>query len=193
MKPSHEQSLVLQVDGLGGILLLTNDILTIGAASQSASLDLPLRTEGPRHPIEIRRSGEDYFAQSEADFLVNDQPTRRRLLTSNETIQYGRRGRLKFRRPVAASGSAVLQLSGAALARRDIRYVALMSDSLVFAPSGGHFTLPSAPGPVVLYRVRDHFVIKRPNQNAMERQELAFGDSLLVGETRFSLRHSALC
>ena len=192
VRPTN-QSMILQVDGLGGILLLTDDVLSIGSASRSGTFDLPLLTDGPHSPIEIRRSGEDYFVQSASEFLVNDQPTRRRLLVSNETIQFGRRGRVKFRRPVPASGSAVLQLTGAALPRRDVRYVALMCDSLVFASTGGHFTVPHSNGPLVLYRDRDGFVIKQPGERGLDRQKLNLGQPLLVGETRFSLRQITLC
>ncbi|MEL6105328.1 MAG: hypothetical protein AAFU85_04800 [Planctomycetota bacterium] len=191
--PTGEPSLILQVDGVGGILLLTKQSLTIGSVSRSGAYDLPLRTDGPSDPIEIRRSGEDYFAQSESEFQVNDQPTRRRLLTSNETIQFGHRGRLKFRRPVPASGSAVLQLSGAALPRRDIRYVALMSDSLVLASSGGHFSIPHLDAPLILFRDQDGFAIKQTADPGQGNARLLQDQSLLVAGTRFSLRPFTLC
>ncbi|MEO1524503.1 MAG: hypothetical protein AAFX06_03665 [Planctomycetota bacterium] len=190
---STEPSLILQVDGLGGILLLTKDTVTIGSVSRSAMYDLPLRTDGPNDPLEIRRSGEDYFVQSESEFLVNDQATRRRLLAADETIQFGRRGRIKFRRPVPASGSAVLQLSGAALPRRDIRYVALLSDSLVMASSGGHIAVPDLNTPLILFRDRDGFAIKQTGSQVRENQRLLLGQSLLINGNRFSLRPLTLC
>ena len=194
---SSTSSLVLQIDGLGGILLLSNDRLTIGSASKSERCDLPLRTEGRSSPIEIRRSGEDYFAQSDIEFSVNEQPTNRKLLASNDSIQFGRRGRLRFRKPVPASCSAVLQLSGASLPRRDIRFVALMADSLVFAPVGGHFSLPthngSDNGPIVLYRDGVDFMIKHHGSNGNERSKLEVDRSTVVGETRLLLREITLC
>ena len=50
-------------------------------------------------------------------FAVNGKPTRQRLLVDGDTISIGRRGRMKFRRPVAASGSAVLELTSGQLNR----------------------------------------------------------------------------
>ncbi|WP_372896259.1 hypothetical protein [Stieleria sp.] len=177
---------VLRVDGLGAVLLLDADRITVGSSSRSQRYDLPLQTEGPSAALFIRRAGDDYFAESEAEFGVNDQPTKRRLLANGDSIGFGRRGRLKFRKPVPASGSAVLQLSGAGLAKREIRCAALMADSLLFSPRGGHFSISGCERPIVVFRAADGYAIKYAGSGG-EVHQLEADRSVLLGETRFTL------
>ncbi len=106
---------VLQVDGVGGLLLLSSDVITIGTTSSSSRLDVPLVTEGTAAFISIRRDGDDYFAESSELFRVNGRQETRKLLTSGDSIAVGARGRLRFLKPVAASSSAVLQITGSRL------------------------------------------------------------------------------
>ncbi|PAY20775.1 hypothetical protein CKO51_04030 [Rhodopirellula sp. SM50] len=182
---------VLRVDGLGAVLLLDADRISVGSSSRSQRYDLPLQTEGPSAALFIRRAGDDYFAESEAEFGVNDQPTKRRLLANGDSIGFGRRGRLKFRKPVPASGSAVLQLSGAGLAKREIRCAALMADSLLFSPRGGHFSISGCERPIVVFRAADGYAIKYAGSGGDARQ-LEADRSVLLGETRFTLNQIKL-
>lgn len=143
-------------------------------------------------PIILRRNGDDYFAESEAVFHVNQQPVTRHLLSSGDQIAFGQRGRLRFVKAVAASASAVLQVTGAGLTRRDIRHIVLMADSLLFAPAGGHFCLANAPQRFVLYWQGDALAIRpspstsRPDAVCRD-QPLRSGDSQVVGGVRFAL------
>ncbi|MCS7468317.1 hypothetical protein NZK35_16820 [Stieleria sp. ICT_E10.1] len=182
---------VLRVDGLGAVLLLDADRISVGSSSRSQRYDLPLQTEGPSAALFIRRAGEDYFAESDAEFGVNDQPTQRRLLANGDSIGFGRRGRLKFRKPVPASGSAVLQLSGAGLAKREIRCAALMADSLLFSPRGGHFSISGCERPIVVFRAADGYAIKYAGSGG-EVSPLVADRSVLLGETRFTLNQITL-
>ena len=182
---------ILQVDGVGRLLLLTADVITVGAASSgSARVDVALLTEGPAATITIRRDGDDYFAESSAEFVVNGQPVTRRLLTSGDTIAAGTRGRLRFQKPVAASGSAVLQITGSRTNRRDIRNVVLMSDSLLFGPAGAHFRIGDLAHPLVLHCNRDGFALRETmSQGAGGRTSaaLAIGEPVVVNDVRFAL------
>jgi len=85
----------------------------------------------------------------------------------------------------------VLQLTGAGLARRDVRSVVMLSDSLLFAKSGGHFTLDNEPYPIVVYCQGDSLagrLLSRSNSES-EIQPLRVGESIVVGQTRFALAH----
>ena len=177
---------LLRVDGLGSILLLDSDVVSIGSFSNSKRYDIPIQTDGPPSPLYIRRAGEDYFAESESEFRLNDQPTKRRLLSSGDSISFGRRGRLKFRKPIPASSSAVMQLTGSGLARREIRHIALMSDSLLFCNSGGHFSISNCENPIVVFLGPNGYAIKYAGAGG-EVHELNLGRSVLLGETRFTL------
>ncbi len=176
---------VLQVDALGSMLLLTSDIVTIGASSRQSAFDVALMTEGETVPITIRRDGDDYFAESSATFQVNGHQVTRKLLASGDTLTVGSRGRLRFMKPVAASGSALLQITGSRLARRDIRSVVLMADSLLFGPNGSHFRLPDVDAPIVLHGNRDGYAVRQLGHTGTSAVRL--GESAVVNDVRFGL------
>ncbi|MEZ6060338.1 MAG: hypothetical protein R3C19_08260 [Planctomycetaceae bacterium] len=182
---------VLTVDGMGGLLLLTKDVVRIGSsAAASSSVDVSLMTEGSGVPVIVRRDGDDYFVESAAPFFVNGEKMTRRLLASGDTIAIGSRGRLRFSKPVAASGSAVLQITGSRLPRRDIRNIVLMSDSLLFGPAGAHFRLPSADAPIVLFGNHEGFALRQLQTNGDLRAPstaLRPGNAVVMNETRFAL------
>ncbi|MCA9137710.1 MAG: hypothetical protein KDB00_13155, partial [Planctomycetales bacterium] len=177
---------LLTVDGVGAILLIQSNTVSIGCVSKSNQHDIPLQTQGPSSPVMIRRTGDDYFAESEIEFRVNDHPTLRRLLVAGDSIGFGRRGRLRFRKPVPASGSAVLQLTGAGLSRQDIRHVALMADSLLFSNGGGHFSVANCERPIVVFSQPGGYAIKYAGSGG-EVGKLELGQSQLLGQTRFTL------
>ena len=189
-KPPTNQWL-LQVDGVGGLLLHRDSQLTIGAAASSSRFDLSIQTDGLHSPIKLRRNGDDYFAESPSPFHVNSQPLTRRLLTSGDQIAVGNRGRIRFTKPVPASASAVLQFTGAGLARRDIRNVVMLADSLLFAKSGGHFNLDNEPNPIVVYCQGESLAVRMLSRSdrESETQLLRAGESIVVGQTRFALAH----
>jgi len=179
---------VLQVDTLGSLLLLTSDTVTVGAANRTSAVDVALMTEGHSAPITLRRDGDDYFAESTAAFSVIGQSVTRRLLTSGDTLAVGSRGRLRFVKPVAASNSAVLRITGSRMARRDIRSVVLMADSLLFGPVGSHFRLPSVEVHIVLHRDRDGYALRQ--LNTAEAWTLRADSSTEINDIRFGLRNA---
>ena len=191
------QAHVLQVDGLGSLLLLSSKTVSIGAASSSSRHDLVVQTDGLASVILIERDessgdGEDYFARSQSSFAVNGKPTVQRLLSDGDTISIGRRGRIKFRRPVAASGSAVLEMTAGKLTRRDIRRVVLMSDSLLFGQSHCHFRLPGGETPIIMQPAckqsqRSGYMLHR--RGGFDPQTLLAGGSVQIDDTRFALSH----
>ena len=186
-RPAEHKRLLLRVDGVGSILVLLADHISIGSTSRSKSIDLPLQTDGAPEPIWIRRSGDDYFAQSDQPFSINDQSTRRKLLSNNDSIQYGRRGRVRFQRRVPASASALLYLSGATLPRRDIRHVALLADSLVFSPHGGHFLLPELESPIIVFRDDQGLWVKYSENQSSVTERLQIDHPVVMAGVRFSL------
>lgn len=179
---------ILQVDGAGSLLLLNRDTVTIGASTSATAFDVSVMTEGTAVPIFVRRDGDDYFAESAEPFSVNGSDVKRKLLASGDTIAIGARGRLRFVKNVAASNSAVLQVTGAKLARRHVRSVVLMADSLLFGPAGSHFRLPDVAMPIVLHR-QNHGYALRQAQTGPEpaAATLNTGESAVMNDTRFAL------
>jgi len=189
---SSGRSTLLHVDQLGSLLVLTQSQVTIGTTSSSrvsgknGGADVVLQTEGGGL-ITVQRSGEDYLAQSTEPFVVNDRSSRQHLLSNGDTIEVGKRGRLKFLRSVSASDSAVLRITGSKMKQRQIRSIVLMGDSLVFGPTSGHFRLANLRSRVIMRPVvgEDAFMIHQ--QGHAERQSLIPGAAASFDGCQFSL------
>ena len=125
---------VLHVDGVASYQVLTQPVVTIGPISSSSSVDVPLMAGAGAATITISRTEDDYFLQSRQPVLVNDRPTTSKVLASGDKIAIGPRCRITFRRPSAASTTAVLDLTGARLARGDIRQVLLIDREILIGP-----------------------------------------------------------
>ena len=185
------RSSLLHVDQLGSLLVLAEPQVTIGTTSSrksgiGAAADVVLQTEGGGL-ITVQRSGEDYLAQSAEPFVVNDRSSRQHLLSNGDTMEVGKRGRLKFLRSVSASDSAVLRVTGSKMKQRQIRSIVLMGDSLVFGPTSGHFRLANLRSRVIMRPVvgEDAFMIHQ--QGHAERQSLIPGAAASFDGCQFSL------
>lgn len=175
---------VIHVDGIGSFLLQTKNSVSIGAVSQSHPVDIEVLTEGLSEPVVIRRAADDYFAESRTPFVINGKQTQRHLLQDGDTIAIGQRARMKFSKPVTASSSAVLTISGASLKRRDIRHIVLLADSLLFGAAGCHFKLPGTTTPVLLHRSGEDLAIR---ELGSEPQILQPGNPTSLQHVRFAL------
>ena len=181
------QQSLLQVDQLGGVMLLRGNSISIGTPGIASNSTIVLQTEGLTSQIQISRDGEDYFVSSTGGLRVNNVLADRHILTSGDVITVGARGRLKFLRPVAASNSAVLIVQGAKLKRRDIRGIVLVDDAVVFGDSGCHFSVPNLPRRVIL-RPSDHaqeFLIHEKGSSCKYR--LTYDESKTIAGVGFTL------
>jgi hypothetical protein len=139
------------VDGVGSFLVFRGAAVKVGPVSGGGRPDLGLMTDAGTPTVTISRSEEDYFLQSGVAVAVNDKPVRSKLLCDGDRIALGPRCRLVFRRPNAASASAVLEISGARLARGDVRQVILMDREIVMGDSAAaHVRTREVRGPAVL-------------------------------------------
>ena len=103
--------------------------------------------------VNISRQDEDYFLKSSRPVLVNETPVVSKLLSNGDRIGLGTRCRITFRRPSAASTSALLDLSGTRLADAGIRQVLLMDRELIIGPaSAAHIRADDLAAPVVIQR-----------------------------------------
>ncbi len=161
--PSHGgQRLLLQVDGLGSVLLLPQDCVTVGPASRAGGVDVPIMTEGIEGNVRIQRDGGDYMLSSDGEVDINGKKTRQRLLQGDDVIRVGRRGRVRFCKPVAASATACLEFAGASMPRSDIRRVVLMADSIIIGSDANcHLSVGGLSSRCVIYRVGDALAVRR--------------------------------
>jgi hypothetical protein len=186
------QSLVLHVDGVGSFQVLPGSKVTLGPLSSTRSLDLPLMIDAAAPTITLSRSDEDYFLTANGPATVNEVPCVNKLLNNGDRIGLGTRCRLTFRRPSAASGTAVLDISGARLPVAGIRQVILLDREIVIGPGGGaHIRADELASPVVLMRSGEGLACRsateitidgRPAGNAAN---LPQGAHISVGSLRF--------
>jgi hypothetical protein len=126
---------LLHVDGAGSFVILQGDRIDVGPVSASRPPDLPLVTGAGAPSFTISRSDEDYFVTAGTPLDVNDRGTTSKLLVSGDRIGVGPRCRIEFRRPNAASTSAVLRVSGARLPWGGVRDAILMDREIVLGAS----------------------------------------------------------
>ena len=146
---------VLQVDGAGSYLVLTQPRVTIGPVNSSRAPDVGLMTDASAASATIERVEEDYFLRPAGPMAVNGRACAGKLLTSGDELGLSPRCRLTFRQPSAASTSAVLDLTGTRVPRADVRRVILLDRELVIGPGvGAHVRADELTDKVVLV-VRD--------------------------------------
>jgi hypothetical protein len=146
---------VLQVDGAGSFLVVTQPLVTVGPVSSPRAVDVGLMADAGTHVASIERVEEDYFLRAASAVLVNGRPCVSKLLVSGDEVALSPRCRVAFRVPNVASTSAVLDLTGTRYPRADVRRVILLDRELVIGPGpGAHVRIDELTEKVVLH-VRD--------------------------------------
>lgn len=159
---------VLHVDGVGAFRVIGRSAVTLGPVSSSRPVDLALMVDASLPAIVISRSDDDYFLQSPRPVMVNDKPVTAKLLAHGDCIALGPRCRITFRRPSAASTSAVLDLSGTRLPGSDVRQVILLDRELIVGPGvSSHVRADDLTTPMVIHR-RDGRLVCRGEAGSTE-------------------------
>lgn len=149
---SVPERFLLQVDGVGSFLVLRSSGITVGPSRSSQPADVSLLTDTQAPTVSIERTEGDYFLSSPATIEINGKQVSRKLLADGDSIALSRRSRAKFQVPNAASGSAVLNLSGTRLPHGDARRVILLDDSFVMGPgSNTHIRADHLGGNAVFF------------------------------------------
>jgi len=137
--------------------------------SASRPVDLPLIVAAGSPTLTLSRCDEDYFlSTAAAPVAVNDRAASGKLLVTGDRIAVGPRGRIEFRRPNAASGTAVLQISGARLPWGGVREVLLMDREIVLGTSSAaHVRVRECPAPVILQASADGGLLCRAEETVV--------------------------
>jgi hypothetical protein len=147
----------LHVDGAGSFKVFTRPNITLGPISSSRAVDVPLAIEAAASAITISRMDDDYFLRGGS--------ATNRLLTSGEKISIGSRGRFTFRRPSAASSTAILDLGEARPAAANLRNVIMMDREIVIGPgSGDHIRSSDLNQSAILQRRGSSLVVRWAGQ-----------------------------
>ena len=183
-----DQAWLLQVDGAGSTLLVTSPRVMLG----SRKVDIPLRGFSGAAPATIERTGGDYLIDSDSDVEVGGRKAKRKLLSADESLGFGRRCRVRFRLPNPASTSAVLELNGPQLERQDVRRIVLLDDALIAGPAKtSHVVASSVETPCVLLHQDGEFFLRRGIVSQRGKREAAQpirpGESVELAGARFTL------
>jgi hypothetical protein len=148
--------LLLHVDGAGSYVILQGDRIDVGPVSASRPPDLALLTGAGAPSFTISRSDEDYFVTAGTPLDINERAATSKLLVDGDRIGVGPRCRIEFRRPNAASATAVLRVGGARLPWGGVREAILMDREVVMgASSAAHVRVRECPGAVILQAAQD--------------------------------------
>jgi hypothetical protein len=194
-RPSVSRFL-LHVDGAGSYLVLRGGTFQVGPVSASSPPDLPLIVAAGSPTVTLSRCDEDYFLNSTAPVQINDRPAPSKLLVSGDRLAFGPRARLEFRRPNAASGTALLRVSGARLPWAGVHEVLLMDREIVLgASTAAHVRVAGCPAPIILQVTTDGGLICRAEETividgrpAGRTASVRDGEQVIVGGASFVIR-----
>ena len=143
---------LLQVDGVGCFLVVSNAAVTVGSVSSSRQCDVGLIAQANLPVAMIERLDDDYFVRSDGSVRVNGKTATSRLLAHGDRIELSPRCTMKYHLPNAASTSAMLDLTGVKLPRADVRKVILLDNTIVVGPgSAAHVRADELVKPIVLH------------------------------------------
>ena len=154
---------VLQVDGAGSFLVLTQPLVTIGPVSSPRQPDVGLMADTGTAVVTVERVEEDYFLRTSSAVGVNGRACATKLLASGDELALSPRCRFTFRVPNVASTSAVLDLTGTRYPRADVRRVILLDRELVIGPgAGAHVRVDELMEKVVLHVKDGRLFVQTP-------------------------------
>jgi hypothetical protein len=173
---------VLQVDGAGSFLVVTQPRVLVGPVSSSRQPDVALLAEASASLATVERVDEDYFLRAAGPMAVNGRACGGKMLTNGDEVALSPRCRFTFRQPSAASTSAVIDLTGTRYPRADVRRVILLDRELVIGPGvGSHVRIDELTEKVVLH-VRDGRLFAQTTQPVLVAgQEIAPRSAVPVG------------
>ena len=157
MKREAGKRLVTWIDGIGGYLICLGDEVALGQPSGGSGADIPILADLSRRHATIRREGEAYVLSPihrvSIDGVELQGP---QVLKDDVLIELGETVRLRFRKPHALSGTAVLTLESHHKTDPAVDGIVLMSESCVLGSQAqSHIPCRGWTDDLVLFRRDD--------------------------------------
>ena len=158
----ESRRLVAWIDAVGAYLVCLGDEIVLGQPSADGGVDVPLLADLSRRHAIVRREGESYVLtplhRSAIDGREVREPT---ILRDKSIIKLGDAVELRFRKPHALSGTAVLEVLTHHKTEPAVDGVVLMSESCILGPQGhAHVHCRHFTGELVLFRRGEELVCR---------------------------------
>jgi len=185
---------LLWIDGVGGYLVCLSNRVTFGQATADGPVDVPLYADVSRLHAELTRDGEGYFVESSKGVQVNGTYANRVVLNCGDRFTLGATCQFHFRKPVAISGTARLEVVSGHRLPLAVDGVLLMAENIILG--GGtqvHIAIRGLESNVILYRSKDGIGIRCngsflvDNSPCRERANLSLPASVTAGDLSFTI------
>ncbi len=153
MNQEQGKRFVAWIDGVGGYLICLGNELVLGQPTGGGA-DIPILADLSRRHATIRREGESYVLTPIHKVRVDAQElTGPQVLKDNSLIELGDAVRMRFRKPHALSGTAVVTIESHHKTEPAVDSIVLMSESCVLgSQSQSHIHCRKWTDDIVLFR-----------------------------------------
>ncbi|HMO35076.1 MAG TPA: FHA domain-containing protein [Gemmatales bacterium] len=167
MQPGKHESetprrLLCWIDGVGGYLLCLASRVSLGRATGDATVDIPLFADVSRLHAYLNRDSEGgYVLEAVRPIQLNGKNTEKALLKDGDILTLGTACRIRFRQPLAVSGTARLELISRHRLPLSMDGVILMADACLMGDnSNTHIVAPGLTRPLGLVRQGDGLAVQ---------------------------------
>ncbi|HQR07213.1 MAG TPA: FHA domain-containing protein, partial [Gemmatales bacterium] len=163
--PKEEETprrLLCWIDGVGGYLLCLSPRVSLGRATGDATVDIPLFADVSRlHAYLSRDSEGGYVLEAVRTVQLNGKNVEKAVLKDGDELSLGSACKLRFRQPLAVSGTARLELVSRHRLPLSIDGVLLMADACLMGDNTGtHVTVPGLTRPLALVRAGEGLAVQ---------------------------------
>lgn len=163
--PREEETprrLLCWIDGVGGYLLCLSSRVSLGRATGDATVDIPLFADVSRlHAYLSRDSEGGYVLEAVRPVQLNGKSIEKAVLKDGDELSLGSACKLRFRQPLAVSGTARLELVSRHRLPLSIDGVLLMADACLMGDNTGtHVTVPGLTRPLALVRAGNGLAVQ---------------------------------
>ncbi len=158
-----EDRFLLWIDGVGGFLLLTQPVVTIGGPN-GADADIQLLASLSRRHATLHRDAGGYLLEAAGPSRVNNRPVVEAVeLTDGAQISLGETVRLQFNRPTVLSASARLSFQSDHRPTHSLDGVVLVDDTCLIGPGQDcHVSCPEWTDSVILIHRDSSWFVRSP-------------------------------
>jgi hypothetical protein len=200
-EPSHGdclRSFMLWIDGVGGFLVCTSPLVTLGRAVPNAGIDIPVQADLRRHHLKIKRVEGQYLASSPGGVEVPAAAgSDWMMLQDRQKLDLGSGVQIRFRQSHPLGRSARVEFISRHRTEPWCDAVLLLGDAILLGPqSADHVYCPDWDDELVIFRRRDSICLRPPGEYEVNGKrchgDVPLRDGLRVTGDGFSISCEAV-